>query len=580
MKNNEYDYFREGISPTAGLHYPMNDLNSLRTIKLCDEITNRIYTLISSKHRPVSIHVINPLYGEQVMSFLSTDWCKEINIYYPTSSYLNANIEIANKHNVQVNMFDEFNGVPSHQANTVLFIDTLWSTTEVNHEFISQSLKVNNKTIEYWIEVAKNCLFAVVNLPPTYGLKEIAGYSYDNIICLTERGCPMLKTCYCIPLSQINWRDELKEYIREMLTNVGIKHAERYVSMKHMKIWSNAFTHKSVSRKNNYEEYETIGDALLKSHFTLYLFERYPSISAHYMTGLRNYYLTKHYMPTIARKYNMLRHIRSVKPVNQDMLEDVLESFFGALYLVANEVSSCSFMVNKQMANYIFDKIEIDLTRGEGDPKSIVRLRTFQRLHLENPEEIVEKDGKLQAVTLKISNTSYDFFKSNGFNIPKTLGEGYGYTKSIASDMAYSNALDCLRKQNVNEKFIQITTEQMRFGTVDLYTEVLKKYQQQGFVGIKVKPEISSQGRMVPLLATDDYYTWDYILATYMVTGECDDAEVYKHLFEMYLRSDDTYEEPDNLDFKSRSELYRIARSRGLSTRKSMTKNELYNLLL
>jgi dsRNA-specific ribonuclease len=513
------------------------------------------------------------------MSFLGSDVFKEIKVYHAISPCVLENVKYVNGDERVTFVSEPFTGVPSDDSGSILFIDTIWSVVDTNQEFPFQSMKVNDKPLEYWIEVSKNCNLIVINQPPTYLLKPVAGFSYDNIVILDNFGRPMIKTCHVIPLSHNDWKKDLKEYIQSMLTKVDIKNVDRYVTPKHMSIWIKAFTHKSVSRSKNYEEYEIIGDSLLKSHMTLYLFEKYPNISAHHITGLRNYYLTKHYMPSIARKYNMLKHIRSLKPVNQDMLEDVLESFFGALYTVGNNITSCSFGVNKKMADYIFDDIDIDMTRGEGDPKSIVRLRTFQRLHLENPVEILERDGKLQCMTLSIDTSVREFFTDKGIVLNKTLGVGYGYTKTIASDMAYANALTYIRKKNIDEKFVQITTEQMKFGSIPLYQEVRDKYIAEGFVGIKIKPEISSQGKMMPLLATDDYYIWDYILATYMVTGDCDDTDIYGRLFQMYLSSADTREEPEDMSDRSRMELYQLAKEKGLTVNKKTTKDELCSLL-
>lgn len=578
------NYFRASNSgrPLESVNYPKNDLHSIRKIDFCDTITNHISHIIGSNRDSYNIHIINPLAGEQIMSFVETRLFNEIYVYMCSSPYVDENIKYSRGESGSATVHivpGSFNGIPSYEKNTILYIDSLWDKNDTNQEFQFQSLKINDKTLEYWIEVSKQCKLIVINIPPTYILKSVGGFSYDNILVHDDEGKPIMKTCYIIPLSHEDWINDLKEYIKLMLNLVEIKNVDRYLTSKHMRIWSDAFTHKSVSRSNNYEEYEIIGDTILKSHMTLYLFEKYPSISAHYITGLRNYYLTKHYMPIIARKYNMIKYIRSVKPINQDMLEDVLESFFGALYIIGSKISSCSFGTTKKMADYIFDNIDIDMSKGEGDAKSIVRLRTFQRLHLDNPSELLERDGKLQCMSLTVDETSIAFFKNKNIHIIRTIGVGYGYTKTIASDTAYNNALIYLRKKNINEKFVQITTESMKFGSIDGYNGVRTKYLKEGYVGIKVKPEISSQGKTVPLIATDDFYSWDYILATCVITGECEDNEIFKRLFQMYLTKNDIHDELRDISLYNKIDLFNMCQEADVKVTKKTSKQEMYKLL-
>lgn len=65
-----------------------------------------------------------------------------------------------------------------------------------------------------------------------------------------------------------------------------------------------------------------------------------------------------------------------------------------------------------------------------------------------------------------------------------------------------------------------------------------------------------------------------------MVTGECDDNAIYIHLFRMYLSSSDEFQNELDLSSMSRMELYRMAKEKGLSVNKKITKTALCDLLI
>ena len=144
----------------------------------------------------------------------------------------------------------------------------------------------------------------------------------------------------------------LREYeIEEKITNI--------------ELYQRAFVHKSYIKKENKEDVELeerpedcldlqeksnerleyLGDAILSATVASYLYERFPNEEEGFMTRIRTKLVNGEMLGSLAGKMNLNKHLVISRHVEEKcngrnsvkILEDIFESFIGALYLDFNE---------------------------------------------------------------------------------------------------------------------------------------------------------------------------------------------------------------------------------------------------
>lgn len=138
--------------------------------------------------------------------------------------------------------------------------------------------------------------------------------------------------------------------------------------------YATAFTHSSADMDNNYEFYETIGDATLKKAIKWYISYRFPQINcpegSDILTRMAIKLEQKKSFADIADRLGFLKFISrnvpeglwTVKTIDS-MLEDVFEAFFGVTELLLDQkygigvgYSVCYHMIANQL-----DRIELPI---------------------------------------------------------------------------------------------------------------------------------------------------------------------------------------------------------------------------
>lgn len=126
------------------------------------------------------------------------------------------------------------------------------------------------------------------------------------------------------------------------------KVAADLLSKRGIVYFSTAFTHSSADSDNNYEFYETIGDATLKKAIKWYISYRFPQINcpegSDILTRMAIKLEQKKSFADIADRLGFLKFISrnvpeglwSVKTIDS-MLEDVFEAFFGVTELLLDQ---------------------------------------------------------------------------------------------------------------------------------------------------------------------------------------------------------------------------------------------------
>lgn len=141
--------------------------------------------------------------------------------------------------------------------------------------------------------------------------------------------------------------DQLLEQSIEM-PPLDSKLEKDLISPSGITYYATAFTHSSADADNNYEFYETIGDATLKKAIKWYLSYRFPQINcpegSDILTRMAIKLEQKKSFADIADRLGLLPYISRNVPENMwntktidSMLEDVFEAFFGVTELLLDQ---------------------------------------------------------------------------------------------------------------------------------------------------------------------------------------------------------------------------------------------------
>ena len=152
--------------------------------------------------------------------------------------------------------------------------------------------------------------------------------------------------------AEAKWATELLRFLyTEILPYAVLDPVMRskLVSAKAARIWIPAFTHVSYNPNDgeNYEVLEKLGDSVMKLNFTWYMIRHVTHISEGQLGRLSDFYLSKEFQADLSNKYGFSKHILTNLGVSIHVKEDVLESFFGALFTTA-EIYLPAFNIGTQ----------------------------------------------------------------------------------------------------------------------------------------------------------------------------------------------------------------------------------------
>ena len=142
--------------------------------------------------------------------------------------------------------------------------------------------------------------------------------------------------------------DKFNTFIRHLLIRAKVtdEYIAKMMTPENMKLWKNAFTHKSLGT-SNYEYDEFVGDTVVNLVIVLFSSDRYPDIiNVAYTTKLKHYLSSKKILAVISKKYGIDEFIRYNPIMNKmwahdknpmdnveyrSMLEDTIEAICGVL---------------------------------------------------------------------------------------------------------------------------------------------------------------------------------------------------------------------------------------------------------
>ena len=125
-------------------------------------------------------------------------------------------------------------------------------------------------------------------------------------------------------------------------------------------LYEQAFLHKSLTQNNNLKSFESnerlefLGDAILDSIISDYLFNKFPTKDEGYLTMLRSRLVSRQNLNNIGIKIGLQELIQSnLDRESKSMYGDALEALIGAIYLDKGYPFAQKFIKEKILQNHI-----------------------------------------------------------------------------------------------------------------------------------------------------------------------------------------------------------------------------------
>jgi dsRNA-specific ribonuclease len=150
-------------------------------------------------------------------------------------------------------------------------------------------------------------------------------------------------------LSEQQFRQHIKQplfHLLEKRSGMTKEAINLYLTDENLKHFANAFTHPSFDDINNYEYYETLGDATLNKCMVWYFHRRFPELKKQQgankiMTNLKTQNVSRDKFSDLSRRLEFQNYIRfkaiedpkrkMINVIDKKMLTDVFESVMGCL---------------------------------------------------------------------------------------------------------------------------------------------------------------------------------------------------------------------------------------------------------
>lgn len=165
-----------------------------------------------------------------------------------------------------------------------------------------------------------------------------------------------------------------------------------------LKYYKKAFTHRSsnILDENgspfNYERLEFLGDAILGSVISAFLYKKVPTGDEGYLTKMRSKIVSREHLNELGRDFNLIQFIESkvsTAHFGENIHGNVFEAFIGAIYLDKG-FNYCEQFIEKKIINPY-----VDLAKLEG------KISSYKSFLI----EWCQKEKK---------SFHFDFFEDNG----------------------------------------------------------------------------------------------------------------------------------------------------------------------
>jgi len=144
---------------------------------------------------------------------------------------------------------------------------------------------------------------------------------------------------------------QLQLFIRQ---NFGFK-------PRNLDIYAQAFSHKSVAKKNaaglklSNERLEFLGDSVISTIVSEYLFEKFPNKDEGYLTQMRSKIVSRKSLNSLGEQIGLEPFVKYLKGnfPYKSLLGNVFEALFGAIYLDKGYKKAKEIFIKKILDQYI-----------------------------------------------------------------------------------------------------------------------------------------------------------------------------------------------------------------------------------
>ena len=301
-----------------------------------------------------------------------------------------------------------------------------------------------------------------------------------------------------------NYRTYIYNILRNFIKDEKIM--SRMLDQESMAVWVDAVTHNSVNPANNYENLEARGDFILKSSFAEYLYVKFQNIDKDTITNINHFYMSTEYESRLCKEMKLDKYIRLTGEITNKILEDVFESFFGALMKISTMVTHRGDGFNNcvNLITLIFNKITIDRNTVDSPKTKITQwLRRlgypsvvyswYSQNSDENPRigdnsAIQGKDGKYR-LRLSINKYAKDNLGGFGITVPLTYELAIANSYKGAEKKAFREMYEIWISAGMTGEFVDKTVTTNKFlgnGNLSIMgSELQNKVKEQGFDDIK-----------------------------------------------------------------------------------------------
>ena len=193
-------------------------------------------------------------------------------------------------------------------------------------------------------------------------------------------------------------------------------------------IYKQAFLHKSIIQNNQLQSFESnerlefLGDAVLDSVISHYLYYKFPKKDEGYLTKLRSRIVSRNTLNNLGLKIGLQELMQSnLERASKSVYGDALEALIGSIYLDKGYSFAQKFIEQKLLFNHIDI---VALIQTESDFKSrVIEYCQKEKLKFEfQVSEVEEKKGKLYFAKLIVNE--------------ELKGKGSAFTKKKAEQIA------------------------------------------------------------------------------------------------------------------------------------------------
>ena len=146
-----------------------------------------------------------------------------------------------------------------------------------------------------------------------------------------------------------------------------------------------ALTHKSFNNKNNNERLEFLGDSILNSCISKYLFSKFPEINEGLLTRIRSFVVKGETLTKKAAELNITQIIELSKGTanlseqrKHSILEGSIESIIGAVFLDSNWQQAEKFVLNLFNTELINIKVDQEFRDSKTELQELLQSKKLK----------------------------------------------------------------------------------------------------------------------------------------------------------------------------------------------------------